>query len=127
LIRDLSGKTFVLGTVLEKGEELNLDYASTKIALNNNGDKLELIDSEGAVADSISYSSASDDEIIIASRFIEETREISAERPALEEVSLEETRGSISGGEVSAILVAIFLALVAGIVGGLFIKKSEQR
>lgn len=124
-ITDTSGKTYILGTTIESGKEIVLEYSVTKIALNNNGDRLELVGVGGETVDTISYSSASDDEIIIAERFIEEIRDETA--PRIENIGINSENKTISGGESSAILVALVFSVVAGALVGWFLKNNKEK
>jgi len=124
-VSDISGKAHSLTGTVEGNQEILLEYSLTKIALNNNGDKLELKNERGEVLDTISYESASDDEIIIADRFIEE---VSVETsPRLESVQISGGQKIISGGETSAILVALALATTAAILVGWFARGGEEK
>lgn len=56
-IKDASGKTFTFkNRSVEAGEYTALDYKTTKIILNNNGESLFLYDNEGNLIDEVSYS-----------------------------------------------------------------------
>jgi len=75
-LSDTSGKTFSFqkGTSISSMTEITLKYSQTKIQLNNNGDTLKLRNSVGETVDTLAYSGqVSDDEIIIAERFLEVT------------------------------------------------------
>lgn len=56
-IKDASGKTFRFKDgVLRQGEYAVFDYKTTKISLNNQGEKLELYDAGGSLADEFEFS-----------------------------------------------------------------------
>jgi len=67
--KDASGKTFSLSGTISSEEELVLPYGLTRISLNNDGDKLVLINPQGEIADEFSYGAVGEDEIVVASRF----------------------------------------------------------
>ena|SRR3989338_7076 len=55
-IKDQSGKKFDFGNQkIKGGGELVLDYSTTKISLNNNGETLFLYDNSGNLADQLDY------------------------------------------------------------------------
>jgi len=58
-IQDTSGKAFVFSAtgknLISGGGNLVLDYKTTKITLNNNGEKLSLYDKSGVLVDSAEY------------------------------------------------------------------------
>lgn len=74
--KDASGKTFSLSGTISSGEELVLPYSLTRISLNNDGDKLALINPEGETADEFSYGAVGEDEIVVAQRFVENVEDI---------------------------------------------------
>jgi len=78
-IKDLSGKTFRLtGYALSPNEEIKLFYRTTKIALNNNGETLYLIDPSGTQVHELSYSGSAAEERIV-SQTIELSEEVKAQ------------------------------------------------
>ena len=125
-IRDASGKTYTLTLNVEPKTEIVLERSATGISLNNDSETLTLTDKEGRVVDSLSYSQASDDEIIVAERFLlsEETGDQGAKN--LDELALNGGR-TISGGEASAIAIAVLVAVASSIFVGLFIKRENER
>ncbi len=66
-IKDASGKTFTLKNQrIGPSEYLTLDYKTTKIALNNNGETLFLYDQDGRLVDKADFTgNASEDKILI--------------------------------------------------------------
>jgi hypothetical protein len=55
-LKDASGKTYTFGNQkISAGESLILDYKTTKISLNNNGETLFLFDAGGNLIDKIEY------------------------------------------------------------------------
>lgn len=57
-IKDASGKTFIFkNKTLSPGEYFILDYRDSKISLNNNGERLELYNDRGDIADIFEYTS----------------------------------------------------------------------
>lgn len=127
-IKDASGKTFLLNASIPQGGEIVLEYSITGITLNNNGDTLSLMDESGEIVDTLSYTNqVSDDEIIIANRFIEAVGEEQGTNPGIEELAYIGSGKIISGTESSAIFVALALAVVMGVFVGLFLKVSEDQ
>ncbi len=63
-VKDASGKTFLFGEdgvgnfSVNPGEYFILDYKTTKIALNNDGEKLFLYDNENNLADAVEFTGA---------------------------------------------------------------------
>ena len=55
-IKDASGRIFYLKGVIEPNEYLVLDYKTTKISLNNDGETLFLYDQNGRLIDKAEYS-----------------------------------------------------------------------
>jgi hypothetical protein len=127
-LKDASGKTFLLGAVdINPGGEVNLGYSETKIPLNNDGDEITLIDSDGNTVDTLTYTGhISDDEIVIADRFIPQVEgaDVSAKRP--EELAF-------AGGGIDAdigatpLLAAFTVAIAASVVIGLLTKRSYEK
>ncbi len=66
-IKDASGKAFIFSAATEKntliagGETLTLDYKTTKISLNNNGEAIFLYDKTGSLVDKAEYSGSAGD------------------------------------------------------------------
>lgn len=55
-IRDASGKIFIFGQAkIKSGETLTLNYQTTKIQLNNNGEKLFLFDNNNNLVDQLEF------------------------------------------------------------------------
>ncbi len=127
VIKDAGGKAYSLTTLAPKNTEIVLPRSLTGIALNNNGDTLYLLSASGETVDSISYTEASDDEIIIASRFVESTREEKAETTTLEQLALGGDDKVVSDGSFSIVMVAIVIALAASILIGAILKRSEEK
>jgi exonuclease III len=65
-LRDLAGRSWSLDElgVLEPGEEKTITRNGQPMALNNNGDTVDLIDSAGRVLDTVSYSRVEEGEIV---------------------------------------------------------------
>lgn len=127
VIKDAGGKAYSLMTLAPKNTEIVLPRSLTGIALNNNGDTLYLLSASGETVDSISYTEASDDEIIIASRFVESTRKEKAETTTLEQLALGGDDKIVSEGSFSIVMVAIVIALAASILIGAILKRSEEK
>ena len=70
-VSDAGGKSYTLGTEAPPHSELVLEYSLTGITPNNGGETLTLTNNEGIVVDTLTYTEAGDDEIIVAERFIE--------------------------------------------------------
>ena len=129
-LTDTSGKAFSFqkGTSIPPMTEMTLKYSQTKISLNNNGDTLKLIDSVGVVVDTLSYSGqVSDDEIIIADRFLEVTTDINSIPRSLESLAFV-GQGPLTTGVSSApLLVALTIALVFGLLIGFLQKRIHEK
>ncbi len=65
ILKDASGKTYQLSGSLPAGQELALPYSQTKIALNNNGEKLFLYGADGKLADELGYTGQAEEGRII--------------------------------------------------------------
>jgi len=65
-VRDLSGKTWVLDELatISPGEEKTVKRNGQKMALNNTGDTIELIDPSGKIMQTVTYHKAEEGEII---------------------------------------------------------------
>ena len=78
-IKDASGKTYSLNgkSIIGQGE-LILDYAATKISLNNNGETLFLYDSSGKLVDEVGYSGSAAEGMVYGKK-VELSEEIKQE------------------------------------------------
>lgn len=74
VISDRSGKEYSLNVLgsMSPGELVEIRRDASGIALNNNGDEVYLKDNAGTVVDSLAYTTAAEDEIIVANRFFAE-------------------------------------------------------
>ncbi|MBI2010856.1 MAG: lamin tail domain-containing protein [Candidatus Colwellbacteria bacterium] len=86
---DASGKTFNLSGTISPQEELILPYSLTRISLNNDGDKLVLINPQGKVADELSYGQVGEDEIIVAPRYVQNVGDVGVVGNAGDATSIE--------------------------------------
>jgi len=125
-IEDASGKKYTFNTSIDAKTELVLEYSATGITLNNNNETLTLFNGSGEVVDTLTYSGASDDEIIVASQFIETTKEDGTNISTLEEIAITGETKIISGDGFSVVIAAIAIALILSFAVGLYIKKSEE-
>ena len=126
-IKDASGKTYFLNTSINGRTELLLEYSITGITLNNTDETLTLTDSNGNVVDTLTYPQAGDDEIIIADRFLDSTAGQEMGAPTLNELAIKGNEKIVSGGELSAIAIALAIAIVSGFAVGVFIKKRQEQ
>jgi len=128
-IFDVAEKAFVFNAnqELPAGGEITLDYALTKITLNNDGDTITLVNNKGEVVDALTYSGqVGDDEIITAEAFLEITQE-TLQNPSLENLAFVGQGQLVSDTQVAPVLVAIALAATLGIIAGFLGKKTYEK
>lgn len=128
-IFDVAEKTFIFNAnqELPAGGEITLDYALTKITLNNDGDTITLVNNKGEVVDALTYSGqVGDDEIITAEAFLEITQE-TLQNPSLENLAFVGQGQLVSGAQITPFLVAIALAVTLGIIAGFLGKMTYER
>lgn len=121
MIKDESGKIFSLSGIgtIAPGETIELRRSTTKIALNNDGDTVYLIDTNGELIDELSYAqSVVEEEIIVANRFITET----PPREVFEGSAMGLGRIDYAPG-ATPIVVGLSIAIVAGLIVRFVIKK----
>ncbi len=121
-IKDESGKKFILSTekLLPQGE-LELAFEKTKISLNNDGDTITLYDNKGRQIDSLSYTSVTEGEPVVAEKF---KKEIVIKEPLAASSELAFRDGIINHGYESwPILVGVAIALSAAALGIAVSKK----
>ena len=126
-IKDASGKTYLLNTSINGKTELLLEYSVTGITLNNTNETLILTSSANEVVDSLLYTQAGDDEIIIGDHFVEKTTTQADGVPTLNELAISGNKTLMSDGEAPAIIVALALAIMCGLAVGIFIKKKQEK
>ena len=129
-LTDTSGKTFSFpkGTSAPPKTEITLNYSQTNIPLNNNGDTLKLRDGIGETIDTISYSrQVSDDEIIIAERFIEITESANPTPKSLEKLAFVGQGPFETVASSTPLLVAITIAIASGFVVGFLQKRMHEK
>ena len=125
-IKDAGGKAYILSTTILPRTEIVLGKTVTGISLNNNGETITLIDGSGVVVDTLSYKTASDEEIIVASRFLEAGAPTDSRATTLEDLSLAGRGGRIDSGDISLLVVALGIALTAAFLVGVFVKKGNK-
>jgi len=112
---------------LPAGGELVLSYAQTGITLNNNGETITLINDEKGIVDVLSYSGqASDDEIIVAERFLETTEE-TLPNQNLKNLALVGQEQFVDSVQVAPFLVAVVLAVTLGVIAGFLGKIMYEK
>ncbi|MFH1346664.1 MAG: lamin tail domain-containing protein [Spirochaetota bacterium] len=87
-IKDASGKAFIFSApnknIIAGSETLTLDYKTTKITLNNNGETIFLYDKNGILIDKAEYTGTANDEKIYVraenGKFISSGSQISAQK-----------------------------------------------
>ena len=126
-IKDASGKKFIFGAeTLLPHQELKLPYSLTRINLNNDGDIISLYNSTGTLVDAIDYSGpVAEEEVIISSKLTP----ISSLEQSMEPLALEAqaiSSQTITAKEISPVLIAFGLALVAGLGAALLTKKLME-
>ena len=137
-IKDASGKAFVFSTtnknIIAGGETLTLDYKTTKISLNNNGETIFLYDKAGNLIDKVEYTgTAADGKVYIRAengKFI-----LSGSLAGAQEINSVSSSASLNGesANIGAIInnynpglnfsIGIFIALV---LAALFIFISSK-
>lgn len=121
-IVDNSGSAFYLNSIgsISPGETIELPRSTTDIALNNNGDTLKLISSNGDVVDELSYTSTIEGEVITAQRFIPEIPDAhTLQANAASIGSIDITPG------LSPLLVGILVATLAAGLSWYLVNKFE--
>lgn len=73
-IKDASNKIFGLSGDIKSKEEIILPYSKTKITLNNNGEEIALLNSEGELINTLIYSGKAEEGRIITNQKIETDR-----------------------------------------------------
>jgi hypothetical protein len=63
-LRDKGGATWNLSGTIAAGEEKEIRRNGMGMAMNNSGDKIELVDSDGEVVDGIEYGSVGEGVIV---------------------------------------------------------------
>lgn len=113
-LEDASGKSFNVSGTIGRGEELKFPYSLTHISLNNDGDRLLLINPQGEIADELSYGQVGEDEIVVAPRFVGD----------VEGVENENLVGEINRANLDfgPIVVALILAAVFSFGVGYLLK-----
>lgn len=120
-IKDASGKVFTFSSkqMLPEGE-LRLMFSDTRISLNNDGDKVILYDSGGKELDSLNYGAVSEGETVLAEKF----REVVTGQSLKATPNQALTQGLITESyETWPLLVGVLVACLAGVVGGIILKK----
>ena len=89
---------------------------------------MKLIDSVGVVVDTLSYSGqASDDEIIIAERFLEVTTDTNSTPRSLEDLAFVGQGPLITGTSSVPLLVALIIAITSGLLIGFLQKRMNEK
>ena len=67
-LRDRAGKSWVLDSLgtMAPGEEETIQRAGQPMAMNNTGDTIDLLDADGQVLDSVTYSVVAEGEFVIS-------------------------------------------------------------
>ena len=128
-LMDASGKAFVfrVGESLPPKSNITLKYSQTGIVLNNNGDTIKLINNKGEIIDTLTYpGQVSDDEIIIAERFIEVVDKSPQSPGSLQELAFVGQGPLITGASTAPLLVAIALAATFGASVGFLQKRMYE-
>jgi len=121
-ISDESGRIFTFSKLknenqsISKNEELILPYSVTKISLNNNREKLDLLNSNGEIEDSISYNkSISDNQVVFGKEFTPTETTAQASIGDIEEYSINEGMLFRDELNLSPILIGVLIAVVSGV------------
>ncbi|MBN2197932.1 lamin tail domain-containing protein [Candidatus Wolfebacteria bacterium] len=144
-IQDASGKSFIFSGdfFLKSKEYLLLDYKTTKIALNNNGEKLFLYDKEGNLIDKAEFNGSAiegkslirqnDGKFIFSEELIIEVSDkINSFSEKKESLSLSASLSDVSNNYLSkkeinpgVFLIGFFLALFLSLVFVIIFKKTN--
>lgn len=129
-LSDASGKEFVFrsGETVAPKSSILLEYSQTGIVLNNNGDTIKLLNNKGEILDSLTYSGQiSDDEIIIAERFIEAVSSPPPSQGSLQELAFIGQGPLVTGASTAPLLVALAIALISGVAVGFLQKRMHEK
>lgn len=128
-LSDASGKEFVFrpGETMAPKSDVLLEYSQTGIVLNNDGDTIKLLNNKGEILDSLTYAGQiSDDEIIIAERFIEVIDRPPPSQGSLENLAFAGQGPLVTGANTAPLLVALALALTFGMAVGFLQKRMYE-
>jgi len=125
-IKDASGKLYVLKTAIDGKTELTLGRSVTGITLNNGAESLTLLNEKGETVDTLSYTSASDDEVIDSNRFIEAGGATETQGVTLQNLAVNGERNIVSGKSLSIIFIAVAVAVVFGVATGFLAKGNKN-
>lgn len=137
-IKDASGKTFSFKqTAINPGEYLTLDYKTTKISLNNNGETLFLYNASGNLVDKAEYAgSAVEGKNLIRQNngqfvFVGQTTKEKIDAVITQNVAavqnIENPHGSLigTGFNYTNLFIGFFLALAVSFVFVFISKKID--
>ncbi len=121
-VSDASGDSALLSAVLEPGYKLTLSHKETGITLNNNGDVITLYNQAGEKVDEIVYTkSIGEDEIIFGEKFLPQVE--AQDNTALEALAFSGGGVIADGGFFPVFFLGAVVAVIAGAVASLFVKK----
>lgn len=125
-LKDDSGKVFIFGQIkIKPGESLVLDYRTTKIQLNNNGENLFLFDQNNNLIDKLGFSGAIQEGEIVSRGNINNK---------FSEVALAQEQNNISQGPLPSyksefnlnfLLLGLALSLILSFFAVFIIKKLQ--
>lgn len=121
-LSDFGGKNFLFtNKFILPQQELELKNSETKISLNNDGDTITLYNATGDKVDVLSYNQAYEGEIILAERF-NKTFNVES-RPLVPTNSILQEGLITNNYNLWPLFVAIFISVLAGLIGSFVLKR----
>lgn len=130
LLSDESGKVFSFSNLKPKdrelapGKEIILPYSVSKLTLNNGGEKLKLINSNGEIEDTLDYiGPIGNDEIVFGNEFVKNSTNGKMSLAQISENEFDSLSPFNSGADFSPIIIATIMAIVFSIGVGFIVKR----
>lgn len=123
-LKDTSGKTYIFGNKkIDAGQYLILDYKTTKISLNNNGETLFLFDRSGNLIDKAEYVGAAAEGKIFNNLSLKTEEKSVSENPVRQNIAIIYDSGRLP--DLNFILIGLGIALLLALASILIIKKLD--